>query len=118
MHKSGICLYNKTISKVSPDAQLVGGFLSAMFRFCNSTIGEKITNFCTTTLKFNYFHENDLFFVFISDKSDNLDNFMPQFKKLMKEFYGEFAHQRFIFEKHGLVPSLTNFETAFSSVCS
>ncbi|MHA1299736.1 MAG: hypothetical protein ACTSO9_09900 [Candidatus Helarchaeota archaeon] len=118
MHKSGIVLYNKTMSKISPDEQIVGGFLSAIYRFCNVSFGEKISYFCTSTLRFNYFHQNDLYFVFISDKNDKLKNLMPNFQKLMKDFYREFAHQRFVFEKQGLVPVLTNFETAFSNICS
>ena len=117
MHKSGICLYNKSISKSNPDAQLIGGFLSALYKFCKVSIGETISNFCTNSLKFDYFHRNELFFVFISDKSDGIE-LLPQFRRLMKEFYREFVDQRIIFEQKGLIPELTNFEVCFSSVCS
>ena len=117
MHKSGICLYNKNMN-VKPDDQIVGGFLSVIYRFCDVSLGEQITYFCTTTLKFNYFHENDLYFVFISNREDKYGDLSPQFRQLMDDFYREFANQRLVFEKHGLVPILTNFETAFTSICS
>ncbi len=115
MHKSGICLYNKSLSKITPDAQLIGGFLSALYKFCDVSIGEKISNFCTNTLKFDYFHRHDLFFVFISDKGDGIE-LLPQFRRLIKEFYREFINQRISFEQRGLIPQLSNFEMCFSNV--
>lgn len=99
IHNSGICIYNKYISDISADVQLFSGFLTALYRFCNASIGEKISNFCTNTLKFNYIYDDNLFFVFIIDQSDLMDNLMPQFQKVIKKFYEEFANQQITFEK-------------------
>lgn len=118
IHNSGICLYNKYNSDIFPNEQLFSGFLTALSRFCVNIIGEKISRFCTNTLKFNFIYEHELFFVFIVHKNDILEDFKPQFRQIMKEFYKEFTNQRTVFEKHGLIPQLTNFETSLSSICS
>ena len=116
LFNSGICLYNKSLLKISQNNQLIAGFFIALDRFCATTIGENISYFCTHTLKFHFIHERKLLFVFINDKNDVTKNLLPQFEKLIKKFYTEFSDHLSLFEKQGVIPELTKFEVSFSNL--
>ncbi|MHA1378209.1 MAG: hypothetical protein ACTSRG_07490 [Candidatus Helarchaeota archaeon] len=117
MSQTGICLYNKFISTSSPNDQLFGGFISALDRFCKTSIGECISYLSTASLKLHFFHINELIFVFISDKNDLTKKLLPCFQNLIEEFCAEFAEQQVRFENQGLLPDLKKFDHCFSNVC-
>lgn len=117
IHDNGICIYNKSLIMISPNDQLFSGFISALDRFCTKSIGEKISYFCTETLKFHFIHDNKLIFIFLSDKNDITKNLLPYFQRLMNEFHIEYSNQRSTFEKDGLIPELSSFDTCVSDLC-
>ncbi|MHA1299838.1 MAG: hypothetical protein ACTSO9_10415 [Candidatus Helarchaeota archaeon] len=117
IYDSGICLYNKSIPNITPNDQLIAGFISALDRFCKTSIGENISFICTESLKFHFLHKNELIYVFISDKNDTINSLLPSFKQLIEKFQSEFTRQRHTFENQGLIPDLKAFDASFSKIC-
>lgn len=117
IYNTGICLYNKSIPNISPNDQLIAGFISALDRFCKNSIGENITHICTKTLKFHFIRRAKLIFVFLSNIKDDTQGLLPQFKDVIDKFHDEFSNQQVIFERDGLIPILTNFDTCCSNLC-
>ncbi|MFX0141958.1 MAG: hypothetical protein ACFFDN_50440 [Candidatus Hodarchaeota archaeon] len=117
IYDTGICLYNKSNKNIPPNEQLVSGFIAAIDRFCKTSIGENISYICTETLKFHFIRKNKLIFVFLSDKNDITNKLLPNFKQIMNKFLNEFTNQqRYTFEKNGLIPELSNFDSCISNL--
>ncbi|MFX1293994.1 MAG: hypothetical protein ACFFD2_03920, partial [Promethearchaeota archaeon] len=56
INSSGICLFHHSIEKLGIDANLIGGFISAILSFAETTFTEKLSSFDMELGKIYYRH--------------------------------------------------------------